>query len=106
MTESKYAKYILTRPKPERTVPRLPEGAVTDIIYLDDEVIKGAFNVICAWFWPRQEPLTVVPDAHKHNTNEVVTFFGSNPDDPFDLCGEVEFWMEGERQTLTKSCLV
>jgi len=50
MAESKYSKYVLTEPKPNRPVPPLPPGTVTDMIYLDDEVIKGAFNVICAWF--------------------------------------------------------
>ena len=103
MAESKYSKYVLTEPKPNRPVPPLPPGTVTDMIYLDDEVIKGAFNVICAWFWPRKEPLPIIPEPHSHNNNEIIAFFGSNPGDPHDLCGEVEIWLEDEKITLTKS---
>lgn len=106
MAESKYMKYVLTEPKPNRPVPPLPPGTVTDLIYLDDEVIKGAFNVICAWFWPRKEPLPIIPEPHAHANNEVIAFFGSNPKDPHDLCGEVEIWLEDEKITLTKSCAV
>lgn len=106
MPESKHMKYVLTEPKPNRPVPPLPPGTVTDLIYIDDEVIKGAFNVICAWFWPRKEPLTIIPEPHAHVNNEVIAFFGSNPKDPHDLCGEVEIWLEDERITLTKSCAI
>ena len=30
----------------------------------------------------------------------------SDPKDPFDLCGQVEFWMEETRMVLDKSCLI
>jgi hypothetical protein len=102
----KYAKYVVLGPKANQDTPEFLERSVTDIIYLDDEVIKGAWNVICAWFWPRKEPLTVIPEPHHHDQHEVVAFFGSNPQDPFDLCAEVELWMENQKLTLTKSCLV
>src|SRR4030043_1350654 len=102
----KYAKYVVLGPKPNQLTPPLPKGSVTNMAYLDGEVIEGAWNVICAWFWPRTEPLTVIPEPHHHNQNEVICFFGSDPKDPFDLCGEVELWMEDQKMTLTKSCLV
>lgn len=101
----KYAKYVVTEPQPQK-LPPLPAGTVTNMAYLDNEVVKGAWNVICAWFWPRKEAITVIPDPHHHDQNEVVAFFGSDPKNPLDLCGEVEFWMEDQKLTLTKSGLV
>ncbi len=31
---------------------------------------------------------------------------GSDPENPRDLGGEVEFWLEDEKYMLTKSCLI
>ena len=33
-------------------------------------------------------------------------FFGSDFDAPYDLGGEIEFWLEDEKFLLTKSCLI
>jgi hypothetical protein len=104
MAESKYGKYIITELK-----PGIPAGdkAHSKLIYLDDEVIKGAFYVECAWIWPGCEFYpSSKPEAHTHDFDEVLTFFGTNPEDPQDLCGEIEFWLEDEKHMLTKSCLV
>jgi hypothetical protein len=101
-----YSQYVLQGVHAEVSLPPLPVGSVTNMAYLDGKVIPGAWNVICAWFWPRQEPLVVIPDPHHHDEHEVVCFYGSNPDDPFDLCGEVEFYMEGQKLTLTRSSLI
>jgi hypothetical protein len=101
----KYAKYVVVNSQPAK-LPALPQGSVTDMAYVDGEVVPGAWNVICAWFWPRTEPLLVIPEAHYHDNGEVICFFGSNPQDPFDLCGIVELWMEDTKLTLTKSCAV
>jgi hypothetical protein len=50
--------------------------------------------------------VTVVDKGHVHDFGEVVTFFGSNPEDPTDLGGEIEFWLEDEKHTITKSCVI
>jgi hypothetical protein len=101
-----YGKYVVHGPKPNQPTPETPPGSVTDMVYLDGEVIPGAWNVICAWFWPREEPLAVIPEQHFHDEHEVVAFFGSDPEDPFDLCGEVEWYMEGKKLIFQRSCLV
>ncbi len=100
-----YAKYVVIKSQPGK-LPPLPEGSVTNMAYLDGEVIEGAWNVICAWFWPRKEPMVVIPEPHYHDKNEVIAFFGTNFEDPFDLGAVVELQMENQKLTLTKSCLV
>ena len=44
--------------------------------------------------------------SHSHQGNEILGFLGSNPDDPSDLCGEVEIYIEGEGHLLTKSTYI
>ncbi len=44
--------------------------------------------------------------SHSHRGNEILGFLGSNPDDPSDLCGEVEIYIEGEGHILTKSTYI
>jgi hypothetical protein len=109
MAESKYGKYIIYKPKPDR---KPPEGMVippnineylTTVTYLDSEYVKGAFVVDCCWFWKGSDS---GPQAHTHDFDEMLAFYGSNPEDPFDLCGEVEMWLDDEKYMLTRSCIV
>jgi mannose-6-phosphate isomerase-like protein (cupin superfamily) len=41
-----------------------------------------------------------------HDFDEIIGFIGNDPQNPTDLGGEVEFWIEDEKFMLTKSCLV
>jgi hypothetical protein len=107
--ETKYGKYIITGMKPDVNLPswrleRKPTDASTRLLWLDDDVIKGAFYVECVWYWKGSEQSIV--EAHTHPFDEVITFFGTNPEDPQDLCGEVELWLDDEKHILTKSSLI
>ena len=111
MAETKYGKYIVTEMKPDLKLPSFsvqpeesPAGRATRVLYLDNEVIKGAFYVSCSWFWRGND--WVGAEAHTHDFDEVITFFGTNPEDPWDLCGEIELWLGDERHMLTKTCMV
>ena len=111
MAERKYEKHIITKTKSDLTLPefRRERGDIatdlkTPLIYLDDDILKGAFYVECVWFWKGTDKLEV--DAHTHPFDEVITFFGTDPDNPEDLCGEVEIWLEDEQYLLTKSTLI
>ena len=108
---TKYGKYIITgtkagleHPSFRQDAAEVAAGEHTRLIYLDEDVIKGAFYVECVWYWKGSEKSIV--DAHTHPFDEAITFFGTNPDDPEDLCGEVELWLEDEKHILTKSSLI
>jgi hypothetical protein len=109
MTTSKYGKYIVTRPKKDIVVPSwggsLSSERSTRMMYLDSEVIKGAFYVECVWFWPTDEEDTSSPDPHTHDWDEVIAFFGTNQDDLQDLGAEIELWIDGEKNLMTESFL-
>ena len=117
MTESKYGKYIVSKMKPTFvSAPWAPKAKdvgdngdkMTRMAWLDDEVIKGAFYVECVWFWPWHGPYDpdAGPRAHKHDYDEVLAFYGTKPNDPWDLGAEAEFWLEDEKHILTRSCLI
>ena len=106
MAETKYGKYIVTRPKPMEGRPPpsgKPKGQL--VVYVDDEVIKGAFYLNCALIWEGSDDGSP-GGSHTHDFDEYIGFFGSNPLDPHDLCGEVEIWLGDEKHILKESCAV
>jgi hypothetical protein len=107
VSELKYQKYILTDlVLPEAAQKRAEEydKRATRILWLEDFVIEGAPSIIVSWYWKATEKEG--SPAHTHDFDEVIGFIGSDPENPNDLCGEVEFWLEDEKYMLTKSCLI
>jgi hypothetical protein len=109
MAKRKYEKYILTELKtPAGTQQKDKEVGYTKratrVLWLEDEIIKGASSVICSWYWKATE--TEGSPSHLHDFDEVIGFIGSDPQNPHDLGGEVEFWIEDEKYLLTRSCLI
>ena len=45
-------------------------------------------------------------DVHHHEVPEIIGFFGNDYQHPLDLGGEIEFWLEDEKFTITKSAMV
>ena len=43
---------------------------------------------------------------HVHDHDELIGFYGSNPDDPNDLGGVIEFSINGEAHRLTRTTMV
>jgi hypothetical protein len=98
------------------------------VIWMDTEVLPGSFYGEYTWQWPStmkdqaqmprfQQPKLVTPELvksgkvpgimpHSHPFVEIFSYFGTNIDDPSDLGGEIEFWLEDEMFTLTKSFMV
>jgi hypothetical protein len=68
----------------------------------------------CVWVMPRP-PLTVEaidkarrtgPMSHSHDYDEVIAFFGTDHDNPYNLGAEVELWLGDEKHIITKTSLV
>ena len=76
------------------------------ILWMDGNVCPGAFQMNTAWYFnaaPRDPMFT----EHAHgDTNELVCFFSSDPENPYDLGGKIEFSIEGEAHLLTKSTMI
>ena len=98
-------KYIVTQAKPDEGtteyLAHLPGRDVRErVLYLDNDMVDGAFYVATSWFWKATGP---GPQAHVHDFDEVLAFFGTNPDDVLDLGGEVELWIDGEQHLMHQS---
>jgi len=113
MAETKYGKYIITEfKKPKEDFAwgaTYRPGDRTPLLYLDTDVIEGAFYIEVHWFWPamtknKSEERKTKP--HIHDYDEVLALIGTDPDDPKDLCGECEVWLNGEKHIINKSCMI
>jgi hypothetical protein len=106
MATSKHAKYIITEldkrhANPEDAAKFAKIGKL--ILWLDGEVVPGAFQMNCSWFLHANP---TGPAAHYHDVPEIIGFFSCDPEKPYDLGAEIEFWLEDEKFMLTKSCMI
>jgi hypothetical protein len=109
MAGSKYAHHIVSELKTTRFTPEFAAKYAqwaTRILWMDNKIVDGAFQMNCSWYM--RPPAEVMPEAsaHTHDADEVIGFFGSNPLDPYDLGGEIEFWLEDEQYFITRSSLI
>ena len=111
----KYGKYIVTELRRNVALPTwsgnihpAEKGSGGRVLYLDSEIVPGSFYLDCAWSVPGEfpKPGGIGTKPHTHDYDEVLCFFGSNPDDFHDLGGEVEFWLGDEKFMITKSCII
>lgn len=107
MSQGDTAKYIVTElhmPEEKKRIEPEYSKYAKRILWLDDTVSDGAFHMNTAWYLKAAR--TLEDCAHVHDTDEIIGFFGNNPDDPYDLGGEIEIWLEDERHVITSSALI
>jgi quercetin dioxygenase-like cupin family protein len=88
----------------DETAAQVPDSdPIKRVIYMDDRIVPGSFYVEAVWVVgsvPRSHP------EHTHDHDEIVGFVGSNMDDPSDLGAEIDFVVEGQKMTITKTCFI
>jgi len=107
MSESKYGKYIITNlivPEEKKMIEADYSRYATRILWMDANVVPGAFHMNTAWYHTAAKALEDRP--HVHDADEIIGFFGNNPEDPYDLGGEIEIWLEDEKHIITKSAML
>ncbi len=99
---TKYGKYFHRGPRPDEKIPLFNEV----VALVDNSVIKESFYFMVTWTHPGQ----IIPShgPHVHPYPEMLAWIGSNPDDQFDLGGEVVFYMgeEMEKHVFTQSTVL
>jgi hypothetical protein len=106
MPRSKYGKYIVTELKTPDFPPEFVKMYATfarRILWMDSNVVEGAFQMNCSWYL---KPSTHGAEAHKHDVDEIIGFFGSNASDPYDLGGEIEIWLEDEKHIIDRTAMI
>ncbi|MGI6221156.1 MAG: cupin domain-containing protein [Coriobacteriales bacterium] len=76
------------------------------IVWIDDDVVPGAIQMNTAWYHsdPERDPIF---EEHVHeDADELIGFFGSDPEHPNELNAEIEFTIGGEVHLLTKSTII
>ena len=117
--EGEYGYLIMQDLKLPETHQKMQEGYKRfgeRIHWVDSNNIPGAFQMnTCWWYRPTTPPKTDenapkpkggVGGPHTHEYPEILGFYGSDPFNPWELNGEVEFWINGEQHILTKSTMV
>ena len=103
MAETEYGKYIIKRPKASVPIQKTEFSWLS--MYIDEEVVPGAYYFMGNWIF--KVPGKGTPaEEHDHEFDEYLGFVGTNPDDPFDLGGEIEVWLGGEKHIITESCAI
>jgi hypothetical protein len=111
MAKEKYAIHFITKDKPGLKMPgycmSLPPQAAERMAVLDGEVLPAAdFHAEVVWFWPGARGKSgeaSIEKPHSHPFDEMVSFIGSDPKDIHNLGGEIEIWIDGQKQVIDKS---
>lgn len=107
MSESKYGKYVVTDlivPEEKKKIAADYSKYAKRILWMDENVVEGAFHMNTAWYLKAATTLEDKP--HVHDADEIIGFFGNDPENPHDLGGELEMWLEDEKHIITKSALL
>jgi len=109
MAKTKYGKFIITDTEFPQMNPRTKESYQFNTLWIHEKMkgaLKDAFYLETNLVRFPGEPLPKMK-PHKHDFDEYIIFMGTNPDDPLDLCGEVEFWLGGEeKHIINKTCAI
>jgi hypothetical protein len=103
MPESQYSKYIIKRPKASVPIQETEFSKLS--VYVDEEVVPGAYYLMGNWIMKPPDKGSPA-EEHDHEFDEYLGFIGTNPDDVFDLGGEIELWLGGEKHIITESCVI
>jgi hypothetical protein len=107
MPASKYSKYVITdlqEPEEKKKIAAEYSKYATRILWMDKDVVPGAFHMNTSWYLHPKDTMENKP--HTHDVDELIGFFGNDADNPHDLHGEIEMWLEDEKQIITKSALI
>jgi hypothetical protein len=111
-------RYMLPGPTPEERDKLAVEGkriSMEHTLWIDNEVIPGAYYGEATWIWPSSYPGQISRDEqnklptndkpmfpHSHNFPELLSWWGTNPDHPEDI-GSMGMIMGDEWIPLEKS---
>jgi hypothetical protein len=77
------------------------------LLWMDSKVVPGAFQMNISWYMSASESRPLYKhEEHYHDSDELIGFLGSDPNNPYDLGGEIEVGVGGEMHRLTKSSII
>jgi hypothetical protein len=107
--EGEYGKYIVQQlHEPDMITPEFRElyrKFASRILWIDGNEVPGAFQMNTAWY-KKAQPRDPLFEEHVHDYDELIGFFGSDPENPNELNAVLELWLEGEAHRITRSSLI
>jgi len=75
------------------------------VLWIDSNVVPGAFQMNVSWYKhvPELDPIF---EANAHEDAEILGFFGTDPEEPYNLHGEIQVDLDGEPHVITRSSLI
>jgi hypothetical protein len=107
MPKTDYSKYVVTElkePEEKKKIAPAYNQYARRILWMDKDVVPGAFHMNTAWYLKAQ--MTLDDKPHTHENDEIIGFFGNDWKKPADLGGEIEIYLEDEKQVITKSAMI
>lgn len=108
MANGEYAKFVIRDLKLPASMTAESKARYAKfakrILWLDDQVVPGAFQMNCAWYL--NPPETQITSSHTHDYDEIIGFFSNDANNPYDLGAEIEFWIEDEKFDITTSTMI
>ncbi len=107
VAEAEYSRYVVTElkePEERKKLAPVYNTYAKRILWMDRDVVPGAFNLNASWYL--KASTTIDDKPHTHATEEIIGFCGNDPENPHDLGGEIEIWLEDEQQIITKSSMI
>jgi len=75
-------------------------------LWLDDKIVKGAFYMEVVLLEPGSISTGEWVEPHTHDCDEIIGFVGTSIQDPRDLGGQVELWLDDEKHVINETCMV
>ncbi|MBQ8264560.1 MAG: hypothetical protein IJY96_07295 [Oscillospiraceae bacterium] len=116
--EGEYGKYIMQELKlpPFHATPKARADAKArgqqPVHWMDNNNMPGSIQINCSWYFTEDREYQLGPNAlskwqpHVHDVDEIVCFYGSDPENPHELNAEIEMVIGDEHHLLTKSSMI
>ena len=75
------------------------------ILWIDDKLVPGAFQMNTSWYHSTPE-LDPIFDTHAHDSAEIIGFFGTDSEHPYELDADIRVIIDGEERILSGSSLI
>jgi len=98
------SKYFVEKPAYEVIPQEEVKGRLPAMTVMSGTLVPGANTYVeIGWVTAMPDPPTHIHE-HVHDYDEIVLHIGTDPADREDLGGEIEFVVDGQPLTLTKTC--
>lgn len=106
MPDVNYEKYLVKKPAYEVAPEYEVEGRIPAMTLMSSNLVPGTRTYLEAgWIVSMPNPNPHI-EEHTHDYDEIVIHVGNDPENPEELGGEIDFYMEGQPLRIDKSSAI